>query len=214
VNQTRKSVLSIDLSSTKGSVCVHSLQHEKLELLAEEVLSEPMKHSETLISAVQRALRGQSLADVSRFVTACGPGSFTGLRVAYASLKAFCLATGSPLDVVDGHEARALAYADLHPLAREITVATQMTRDAFWVSQFVRSQDGTVQRVWEEKRDSLPETSGALLVDKESHRGVYFPLHARFLAEGLSRCASRRSFHTEAELATASPVYFGSKPYG
>ncbi len=183
-------------------------------LVAEECLVEPMKHSETLLGAVEKALRGQSLGSVSRFVTACGPGSFTGLRVAYSSLKAFCLATGRPLETVDGHEARALAYCDLHGKTAEIAVATQMTRDAFWVSRFVRLPDQTVKRVGDERKDSLLGTTGLLLTDKESPEGFYFPLQARHLAEGLSRCLTRCSFSSEEELAGSAPLYFGSRPYG
>jgi tRNA threonylcarbamoyl adenosine modification protein YeaZ len=214
VIKTSETILSIDLSSSPGSVCVHREQNGKRVLISEVWLAEPLKHSEALLGAVHGALQGQGLGEVSRFVTASGPGSFTGLRVAYACLKAFCLATGSPLETVDGHEARALAYYDLNPLPAELTIATQMTREAFWVSEFVRQPHQTVERKADEKREALLETAGLLLTDKEYAQGECFPLKARYLAEVFERCSTRKSFLTEAELAASTPLYFGSRPYG
>lgn len=214
MKKNTETTLSIDLSSGTGSVAVHRRDNHKLTLLAEEWLAEPLKHSETLLGAVERALKDQGPADVSRFITASGPGSFTGLRVAYACLKAFCFATGRPLETVDGHEARALAYFDLHPSAAEVSVSTQMTREAFWVSKFLLLPNQTVRRTGDEKKTSLVELNGLVLTDRESPQGTCFPLKARYLAEVFQRCSTRQSFLTEAELAAAAPLYFGSRPYG
>ena len=59
-----------------------------------EVDAEPERgHAAALLPAVERALAqaGVGLAVIDAFALAIGPGSFTGLRIGLATLKAFAL---------------------------------------------------------------------------------------------------------------------------
>jgi tRNA threonylcarbamoyladenosine biosynthesis protein TsaB len=55
-------------------------------------------HSKTLLPNVESILReaGHRLEDVDAFAVATGPGSFTGLRIGIATVKAFSAAVGRP----------------------------------------------------------------------------------------------------------------------
>ena len=90
-----KPYLAIDTSTALGSVAVG----RGSELLAEIVVGVSTKHSESLLPAIDYALRSAGLEppDLGAVVVAGGPGSFTGVRVAGATAKGFVRALGVPL---------------------------------------------------------------------------------------------------------------------
>ncbi len=209
--------LSIDLSSDSGSLAIHSVEDGKLRLEKESFLPEGGKHSEALLPSLQNLLANAKieLNQIRRFVTSSGPGSFTGLRIAFASLKAFSYASGATIEVVSGHEARALNYLETtNEQPTKLWVQTQIARQNYLQTEYARGPSGL---------DLLQEIVGPLpsniekdvicLVDKHTDQGTYFPLTARALGENLLKAKTRRSFTSWDEIANASPEYFGSKNY-
>ena len=73
-------MLAVETSSRQGSVALACGG----EVLAARELSADRRHAAELLPAVQDLLHesGRRLADVTLFGYSCGPGSFTGLRVA------------------------------------------------------------------------------------------------------------------------------------
>ena len=71
-----------------------------------------MKHSVTLMSAVDETLTRANLAvaDCDFFACAVGAGSFTGIRIGISAMKGFALATGKPTIGITSFET--LAYTD------------------------------------------------------------------------------------------------------
>ena len=67
-------------------------------------LDSSKQHAETIIDLIQRsvALAGFSVKETNLVVCAEGPGSFTGLRLAYATAKGIQLAAHCPLFPVKG----------------------------------------------------------------------------------------------------------------
>ena len=63
------------------------------------ILNLELRQSEKLLPAVETVLREAELtpADLDFVALSSGPGSFTGLRLGFAALKAFQLSTGCPL---------------------------------------------------------------------------------------------------------------------
>ena len=63
------------------------------------ILNLELRQSEKLLPAVETVLREAELAptDLDFVALTSGPGSFTGLRLGFAALKAFQLSTGCPL---------------------------------------------------------------------------------------------------------------------
>ncbi len=104
-----KPYLAIDTSTALGSVAV-GRGHE---LLAEVVVGVSTKHSESLLPAIDFALRSAGLeaAGLGAVVVAGGPGSFTGVRVAGATAKGLVKALGIPLFAYSGLLALAAAAA-------------------------------------------------------------------------------------------------------
>lgn len=88
-------VLALDTSHLKGSVAVA----RGGELLCEILFDASDTHSATLMPAVDTCLRIAKvrLDDVERFAVVSGPGSFTGLRIGLATVKAFAAVRRRPV---------------------------------------------------------------------------------------------------------------------
>jgi len=72
------------------------------ERVLAEVEDAERAHAAALLPAVERALddAALTLSDVEGFAVSIGPGSFTGLRIGLATLKAFALGGGRPTAAV------------------------------------------------------------------------------------------------------------------
>ncbi len=93
-NEGAPLVLSIETATLEGSVALS--QGERL--IAAFSGEKGASHSEHLIPQIDSILQGagKSLADVSLFAAAIGPGSFTGLRIGLATVKALAATLQRP----------------------------------------------------------------------------------------------------------------------
>lgn len=84
-------ILALDSSGEAASAAVWSGG-----LRSEAYLCRENKHSETLMTAVDAALRMAAVGmdDIGLVAVACGPGSFTGLRIGMAAAKGLAQARG------------------------------------------------------------------------------------------------------------------------
>ncbi len=87
-------ILAIDSCSLPGSI---SLCRGN-EIRFEQMLDTGLSHSLTLLETVDEALTagGADICDVDIFAVSSGPGSFTGLRIGLATVKAFGATFNSP----------------------------------------------------------------------------------------------------------------------
>ena len=115
-------ILSIDTATLGGSVCLT----RRTTLLAGRVGDPAVSHSNNLLKDI-KAILGQaevSLNDVDLFAAASGPGSFTGLRIGLATVKALAATlrvpcVGIPTLAAVAHEAGpAMATIALLPAGR------------------------------------------------------------------------------------------------
>ncbi len=88
-------LLCVDTSTFLESVAIV----EGGEVLSERAVRRKKGHGPGILDDIDGALSdaGLSLAEIGGFVCGLGPGSFTGLRIALATLKGLALATGKPL---------------------------------------------------------------------------------------------------------------------
>ena len=96
-------LLGIDTTGNTLSAAVM----ENGRVLSEFYIDAGKKHSETLMPAVDGALRaaGYGAADMDAFAVACGPGSFTGIRIGTAACAAMAHGAGKPVIAVNTLEA-------------------------------------------------------------------------------------------------------------
>jgi tRNA threonylcarbamoyladenosine biosynthesis protein TsaB len=84
-------ILAIETGTRAGSVALARGQ-ETLDSAAGDPTA---SHSTNLIEIVEKTLNGHAeLKDIDLFAAAVGPGSFTGLRIGLATVKAFAACTG------------------------------------------------------------------------------------------------------------------------
>lgn len=91
-------ILALDSSTGVVTTAVARSGESGREVLAE--ISIPSRGaSETLLPAVHAALdlAGTDLSEVERILVGVGPGTFTGIRIALAAVRALSLATGAAL---------------------------------------------------------------------------------------------------------------------
>ena len=102
-------VLAIDTSSNVATVAV---MEDEL-LLGEYILNHKKTHSQKIMTMIEQILSELELTvqDIDIFAAAIGPGSFTGLRIGVATVKALAHATGKPVVSVGTLEARAVCGA-------------------------------------------------------------------------------------------------------
>ena len=86
-------ILAIDASGDRGSVALW--QDDKL--MAQTIHEAKHGPAATLVPMAQQLMADHHLSftALTHIVGGRGPGSFTGIRVALAAAKGFCLATGA-----------------------------------------------------------------------------------------------------------------------
>ena len=88
-------VLAIETATRAGSVAVS----RGAQILSKKIGDASISHSSNLIEIVDAGLKEASVAlsDVELFAVAVGPGSFTGLRIGLATVKAFAECNDRPV---------------------------------------------------------------------------------------------------------------------
>ena len=203
--------IGIDLSQRVGTLAL--FRYDSLpELIEERELGQPFQHSEKFIEVLDSLLKnnGLSLSALSRFITTSGPGSFTGLRVAYSSLKAFSIVQQTPIDFLWAPEVRALAYWMEHRYLSEIRVLSRLSHSQWGLSQFsILNEKLTLQQ--EKTMSSFPLDSESLLHDDtDCKEGLFFPIRAKQLGIARMHAQIIQEAKTVSEVIQSEPIYFGS----
>jgi len=101
-------ILALDTSHMKGSVAV--VRGE--EILCELLFDASDTHSATLMPGIDICLKTAKVTihDIDRFGVVSGPGSFTGLRIGLATVKAFATVGRKPIVPVHSLEVLAAAF--------------------------------------------------------------------------------------------------------
>jgi tRNA threonylcarbamoyladenosine biosynthesis protein TsaB len=101
-------VLAFDTSHRKGGVAVSKGE----ELICEVPFDAADTHSATLLPSIDTALESAKtrIDEIDLFAVTIGPGSFTGLRIGLATVKAFAVVRRRPIVPVTSLEVLAAAF--------------------------------------------------------------------------------------------------------
>ena len=88
-------LLAVETSSKTSSVALVSEE----KLLGEFTVETKFTHSQSLMPMLDQMLKqaGVSITEIDGFAASMGPGSYTGLRIGMAAVKAFGLALNKPV---------------------------------------------------------------------------------------------------------------------
>jgi tRNA threonylcarbamoyladenosine biosynthesis protein TsaB len=150
----RPLILAIDTATTCTSVAITVGDIHGGELLASLTLNSKVTHSRRLLSALDWLLveSDVSLTDIEGLAVGLGPGSFTGLRIAMATVKGLAMATGKPLLGVPTLDALALHCTGEKPVC---VVLDARKREVY--TAWYRQDEQGVQRRQGEIRALPPE---------------------------------------------------------
>jgi tRNA threonylcarbamoyladenosine biosynthesis protein TsaB len=124
--------LGLDTSCATGSMGLF----DDAGRIAPRSVPSPPVHSRRLLDTLGRALReaGARIKDLGVVAVACGPGSFTGLRVGMATARGLGLAIGCP--VVGFSTLETMAIAGAPPGGSRVTVLMDAGRGQVYRGQY------------------------------------------------------------------------------
>ncbi|HXF05217.1 MAG TPA: tRNA (adenosine(37)-N6)-threonylcarbamoyltransferase complex dimerization subunit type 1 TsaB [Blastocatellia bacterium] len=136
-------ILALDTTTDRGSVAL-SQGTMTLSWLGS---TSPASHSRVVLNDIDYLLKriGATIEDVTLFAVACGPGSFTGVRVGLATVKGFAHALGR--EVVTVTTLEALAHAT--HLSGTICCSINALRGEVYAQLFSVSPEGDIQSLGE-----------------------------------------------------------------
>ncbi len=137
--------LAIDTATNSGGVALA----RNAEVVGALMTKTPLRYSERLIENIEVILERFDLKplDIDCFVVASGPGSFTGLRIGLATVKAFCQSLHRPGIAVATLEA--LAYRFRH-LSFRVAPMVDARRQQIYGGLY-ESREGEVQSIQGDK---------------------------------------------------------------
>ena len=146
---TPRRLLAVETATRVLSVAV--LDGEAGRPLAEITTEDPRPHSERLLPALDRvlALAGTPLEAVDAFAVSIGPGSFTGLRIGLATLKAFAFGSPRPVAAVPTLAALATRAAGAEgPVAATLDARRGEVYAACWKTAAAEGEPVVPESVW------------------------------------------------------------------
>lgn len=129
-------------------------------LLGEYYLNTRTTHSQTLMPVVESLLKttGMKLEEIDVLAVNAGPGSFTGVRIGVATVKGLSLPLNKPCASVSTLE----AMAHCMPYREGIVCAVMDARCFQVYNALFRSDNGTVERITEDRALSIEELAAEL----------------------------------------------------
>jgi len=138
-------IFALDTSSPVLSVALQKGEDPIRESTLEGFLS----HAENLLPMMHDLLKqeGLQIHDIDSFLIGRGPGSFTGLRIGFATLKAICAL--KPVSCFGAESLDMIAGGIETQKASELAVCLDARREKIYVKRF-QNQDGQ----WESIEDA------------------------------------------------------------
>lgn len=92
-------ILAVESSGSSLSIAIS----ENSNIVTEYFYNAGKIHSDVLVPLVEKIVKGAKweLKDIDKFAVSCGPGSFTGIRVAMSVIKTLAQTLSKPIVSID-----------------------------------------------------------------------------------------------------------------
>ena len=169
-------ILAVDSSSITASVAV--VDDDKI--VSEFFMNAGLTHSQTLAPMIDAVLKNSKTEpkDIDMYAVTVGPGSFTGLRIGAATVKAMAFANDKPCVGVSSLEA--LAY-NSHSESGLICACMDARCDQVYTALF-ESKNSIISRVTEDGAELITDLTEKL---KKTDKSV------EFVGDGALACYNR-----------------------
>lgn len=137
-------ILSCETSTLLGSVAIH----KDGQLLSQKSLFRQGSHAEALNILIQDCLNEAkiTLQDVDHFATGLGPGSFTGIRISFNTVKTFSEIFNKEMSGVDSLKSLAYLNKDLAAsLNLEIACAINAFKNMVYIATYKVESNSLVE---------------------------------------------------------------------
>ncbi len=151
-------IVGLDTAGKDGSIALGDADGESYVQLGEATLANRMFSAEILPQLIALlATANRKKTDIDAFAVVCGPGSFTGLRVGIATVKALADVWSKPVAAVSMLELIAATDLQAAPLASqgEVTVVMDAGRGDLFAATFAPGDP--VHRIGDEMLMKLRE---------------------------------------------------------
>ncbi len=169
-------ILAVDSSSITVSVAIT----EDESIVSEFFMNAGLTHSQTLAPMIDAVLKNSNTQpkDIDLYAVTNGPGSFTGLRIGAATIKAMAFANNKPCVGISPLEA--LAY---NSDAGNVLICACMDArcDQVYTALF-ESKNGVISRITEDSADLISNLTEKL---KKTNKNV------EFVGDGAVSCYNR-----------------------
>ena len=120
-------ILAVESSGSSLSIAIS----ENSNIVTEYFYNAGKIHSDVLVPLVEKIVKGAKweLKDIDKFAVSCGPGSFTGIRVAMSVIKTLAQTLSKPIVSIDTLEILK------NQLNIKIVPATDALRDEVYVKE-------------------------------------------------------------------------------
>ena len=156
-------------------------------------------HSVSLMPELERLLKkaDMRLSDADFFACAVGAGSFTGIRIGVATVKALCLATDKPV----------LRLTSFDTLSYNIDSGKVLTvidakHNGYYVCPYLDGVSGTAEYVLKER---LSDFKDYAFVSGEKIEGLDTKVVS--VAEGLKRAIEKKAGEVSRDVNSLTPLY-------
>ena len=134
-------ILAIDTATDLCSVCILATDN----ISAEKTLDTINTHSVELMPLIDNILKANNLSlnDIDLFACDKGPGSFTGIRIGIATIKAFCDVSKKPCIGISSLEG--FAYSNEFDSSYLICSLVNANHENVYYGLFEKSTDKLIQ---------------------------------------------------------------------
>jgi tRNA threonylcarbamoyladenosine biosynthesis protein TsaB len=138
-------ILSCDTSTLLGSVAIH----KDGQLLVEKSLMRQGSHSDALNLLIKDCLDEAKLTlnNINVFATGLGPGSFTGIRISFNTMKTFASTFAKPMAGIDS--LKSLAYLNRQHAhsyeTKEICCAINAFKNMLYIATYKIDEESVIE---------------------------------------------------------------------
>jgi tRNA threonylcarbamoyladenosine biosynthesis protein TsaB len=165
-----KSLLALDTSTDACSVC---LQLADSETFVDNHKVLPREHTQNILPMVDDVLQqgAVSLDTLDGFVVGAGPGSFTGLRIAFGVIQGLAFAVSKPVAMVSTLAAMAQQMASCGETGTVLVVLDARMSEVYWAkyqitenAELIEIESAQVSKFSDISLDGLSAIAGSGLV--------------------------------------------------